>query len=48
MDEIVGAVSGLFMGVIVIAAIYQLNKKGSPLVPSVTGVANHTLTSIFK
>jgi hypothetical protein len=48
MSNITGAISGIALGVIVIAGIYQLNKKGSPLVPAATGVANHTLTSIFK
>ena len=48
MDTAIGAFTGIAMGVIVIAAIYQLNKKGSPLVPAASGVATTTLTSIFK
>lgn len=48
MDEIVGAISGIALGVIVIAAIYQLGKKGNPIVPGAVSVANNTLTSIFK
>ena len=48
MDNIVGAFVTVGMGVVAIAAIYQLNKKGSPLVPAASGVANNTLTSIFK
>ena len=48
MDNAIGAVTSIALGVIVIAAIYQLNKKGTPLVPAASGVANNTLTSIFK
>lgn len=47
-DSIVGALSGIAMGVIVIAAIFQLNKKGTAIVPTAGAVANNTLTSIFK
>ena len=48
MDTAIGAFTGIAMGVIVIAGIYQLNKKGSPLVPAAQSVATTTLTSIFK
>lgn len=48
MDEVIGGVFAAIMGVIVIAGIYQLNKKGSPIVPAVQSVSTQTLTSIFK
>lgn len=48
MDEIVGSFAAIAMGVIVIAGIYQLNKKGSPLVPAAQAITTTTLTSIFK
>lgn len=48
MNDIVGGVFAAIMGVIVIAGIYQLNKKGSPIVPATQNVAVATLTSIFK
>ncbi len=48
MDTAIGAFTGIAMGVIVIAAIYQLNKKGTPIVPVAGSVATTTLTSIFK
>lgn len=48
MDEIVGGFFGVAMAVVVVAAIYQLNKKGSPIVPTAGSVATTTLTSIFK
>ncbi len=47
-QDAIGAVSAIALGVIVIAAIYQLNKKGTPLVPAGQAVATTTLTSIFK
>ena len=47
-QTLAGGIIGVMMGVIVIAGIYQLNKKGSPLVPAASGVATTTLTSIFK
>jgi len=48
MDKVIGGFFGAVMGVIVIAGIYQLNKKGTPIIPDATSVANHTLTSLFK
>ena len=48
MDNALGAITGIAMGVIVIAGIYQLNKKGSPLVPAAQSVSTTTLTSLFK
>jgi len=48
MAEALGGFFGVAMAVVVVAAIYQLNKKGSPLVPAARGVADNTLTSIFK
>jgi hypothetical protein len=48
MDELTGAFVTVGMGVIAIAAIYQLNKKGSPLVPGAVSLGTTTLTSIFK
>ena len=48
MDKALGAITGIAMGVIVIAGIYQLNKKGSPLVPAAQSITTTTLTSLFK
>lgn len=48
MDNAIGAFTSIALGVVVIAAIYQLNKKGTPLVPAGQAVATTTLTSIFK
>jgi hypothetical protein len=48
MADVFGGVIGIGMAVVIVAAIYQLNKKGTPLVPGAVSVANNTLTSIFK
>lgn len=48
MDELVGGFFTVALAVVAVAAIYQLNKKGSPIVPTAGSVANNTLTSIFK
>lgn len=48
MDNLIGAFTGIAMGVIVIAGIYQLNKKGTPIVPGAVSLGETTLTSIFK
>ena len=48
MDEMVGAFVAVGMGVIAIAAIYQLGKKGNPIVPGAVSLGTTTLTSIFK
>lgn len=48
MADVIGGVLAIGMGVIIIAGIYQLNKKGSPIVPAVQGITTSTLTSIFK
>jgi len=48
MDEIVGAITGVAMGVIVIAAIYQLSKGKAPLATDITNITTTGLASIFK
>ncbi len=48
MSDSIGMLTSIALGVIVIAGIYQLNKKGTPLVPAGQAVATTTLTSIFK
>lgn len=52
MDTIVGAVVTLGIGVIVIAAIYQLGQSGNPIVNDAIGGSNAayqtTLSSLFK
>jgi len=48
LADVFGGIIGIGMAVVIVAAIYQLNKKGSPIVPAASGVANNTLTSIFK
>lgn len=47
-EQLVGGIVTVALGVIVIAAIYQLGKKGNPIVPSATSVAQTSLTNIFK
>jgi hypothetical protein len=47
-SQIIGGVFVGIMGVIAIAAIYQLNKPNTPLVPATQSVANNTLGAIFK
>lgn len=47
-EQLVGGIVTVALGVIVIAAIYQLGQKGNPIVPSTTSVAQTTLTNIFK
>lgn len=52
MDTIVGAGVTLGLGVIVIAAIYQLGKNNNPIVPALVGgqnsAYNATLGALFK
>jgi hypothetical protein len=48
MADALGGLFGVMMAVVVVAAIYQLNKKGTPLVPGAVSLGNNTLTSIFK
>ncbi len=52
MDTIVGATVTLGIGVIVIAAIYQLGKGSNPIVNDLVGGPNAayqtTLSSLFK
>jgi hypothetical protein len=48
MDKIIGGIVALGLGVITIAGIYQLGKKGNPIVPTVGTVTNTTLSSLFK
>jgi hypothetical protein len=48
MDALIGGVISIGLGVVVIAAIYQLGQKGNPIVPDATSVATTTLNSIFK
>ena len=47
-QTLAGGIIGVMMGVIVIAGIYQFNKKGSPLVPAAQSITTTTLTSLFK
>ena len=46
--QLVQGIVTVALGVIVIAAIYQLGKKGNPIVPSVTTVGQTALTNMFK
>lgn len=52
MDTFVGAAVTLGVGVVVIAAIYQLSKNNAPIVSDLVGGPNAayqtTLTSLFK
>ncbi len=48
MDTAIGAVVTVTLGVLGIAAIYQLSKGKAPLATDATSVATTTLTSIFK
>jgi hypothetical protein len=48
LDTGIGAVVTIVLGVLGIAAIYQLSKGNAPLATDTTKVASQTLTSIFK
>lgn len=48
MDTVFGSIVTLGIGVVVIAAIYQLGKSGNPIVPSATTAYNNTLSALFK
>lgn len=47
-SQIVGGAVVIMLGVIVIAGIYQLGKKGNPIVPAASSAYGSTLTSLFK
>ena len=46
--QIIQGVVTVALGIIVIAAIYQLGKKSNPIVPSVTTLGQTALTNMFK
>lgn len=46
--QLIGGMLVGLAGILVIAGIYQLNKKGSPIVPAVSNSYQSTLTSVFK
>lgn len=48
MDTVFGSIVTLGVGVIVIAAIYQLGKSGNPIVPTAGTAYNNTLGALFK
>jgi hypothetical protein len=48
MDTAIGAFVTVALGVIGIAAIYQLSKGKAPLATDATSLGTTTLTSIFK
>lgn len=48
MDKVIGGAVTIGLGVIVIAGIYQLGKKGNPVAPGVVSITNTTLSSLFK
>jgi hypothetical protein len=48
VSQLVGGVLVIGLAVVGIAAIYQLNKANTPLVPDSTSVANNALSDIFK
>jgi hypothetical protein len=47
-SQVVGGFVALGMGVIAIAAIYQLSQGKAPLASDATKVGDNTLTAIFK
>lgn len=47
-SQIVGGVVVIGLGIIVIAAIFQLGQKGNPIVPAAESSYQSTLTSLFK
>jgi hypothetical protein len=47
-DQIVGGIVTVALGVIVIAAIYQLGHTNNPIVPDATSLGQTTLTNLFK
>lgn len=46
--QLVGGIVVGLTGILIIAGIYQLNKKGSPIVPAAATSYQATLTSVFK
>jgi hypothetical protein len=48
MGQVVGGLFTVGIGVIIVAAIFQLNKQNTPLVPAAANVADNTLSAIFK
>jgi hypothetical protein len=48
MDTVFGSIVTLGIGVIVIAAIYQLGKSSNPIVPTAGTAYNNTLSALFK
>lgn len=48
MDQIVGFLTTAAVGVVGVAAIYQLSKGKAPLVKAGQSVANTTTKSLFK
>lgn len=47
-DSIVGLLSVSFIGIVVVAAIYQLGKSQNPIVPATQNIADNTLGALFK
>ena len=47
-SQIVGGLVVGVTGIIIIAAIFQLGKKGNPIVPTTGSAYNTTLSSLFK
>lgn len=48
MDTAIGAFVTVSLGVITVAAIYQLGKSANPIVPTAGAVATTTLNNLFK
>lgn len=48
MSEVVGGLVTVALGVIVVAAIFQLGKPGNPTVGDVTTLGKSTLSSLYK
>lgn len=46
--QVVGGLVTFGMGVIIIAALYQLGKQGNPTVGAVQNIADNTLGGLFK
>jgi hypothetical protein len=48
MDTIVGGFVTVSLGVIVVAAIYQLGAHNNPVAADVTNISTTTLASLYK
>jgi hypothetical protein len=47
MDEILGGIVTIGVGIIIVAAIYQLSQTGNPTLPDVTNILKRSEKAMF-